>query len=79
MHLTTKSIYKKIANQSNLTVAQVEDIVNSQFSFITGIMAEGIKNQPETFKSIQLTHLGKFAVRKHKLEEYKKKADGRGE
>ena len=75
VHLTTKGIYKSIAKQANLTVAQVEEIVQSQFAFVTQTMAEGVKNNPDTFKSIQLTHLGKFAVRKHKLEDYKEKYD----
>lgn len=38
-------------------------------------MASGVKNQPDTFKNIQLTNLGKFAKREYKLQEYKRRAD----
>ena len=53
----------------------VEKIVNSQFKFVKDTMATGEKNRPETFKTIQLTHLGKFAVRKKKIEFYRKKVE----
>jgi len=51
----------------------VEKVVNSQFKFVKDVMANGEKNRPDTFKTIQLTHLGKFAVRKSKIEYYKRK------
>tara|TARA_R110002126_G_scaffold127296_1_gene269506 strand:- start:21536 stop:21760 length:225 start_codon:yes stop_codon:yes gene_type:complete len=70
-----KDIYKVIAGKNNLTVKQVEEIAISQFMLIKKTMVEGVKNKPETFKSLQLTHLGKFAIRKYKLEEYKRKAN----
>ena len=72
-----KDIYKAIAEKNNLTVKQVEEIAVSQFMLIKKTMLEGVKNKPETFKSVQVTHFGKFAVRKYKLEEYKRKADER--
>ena len=76
MNPVVKRIYQKIASDHNLSVAQVKEIVEQQFEFVRKVMAEGEKNKPETFKTIQLTHLGKFAVRKYKLEEFKKKNNG---
>lgn len=73
LNQTVKQIYKDIANEYGKTIKEVEEIVTAQFMFIRKTMHEGEKNNPETFKSIQLTHLGKFAIRKYKLEEWKKK------
>ncbi len=68
-----KKIYQEIANELQISPGLVEKIVNSQFKFVKDTMATGEKNRPETFKTIQLTHLGKFAVRQKKLEFYQKK------
>ena len=73
---TVKRIMKEIAAKENLPIETVEKIVLSQFKFVRKVMAEGVKNKPESFKAVQLTHLGKFAPREKKLQEYKKKADG---
>jgi len=73
LNQTVRQIYKDIANEYGKTVKEVEEIVVAQFMFVRKTMYEGEKNKPETFKSIQLTHLGKFAIRKYKLEEWKKK------
>jgi nucleoid DNA-binding protein len=73
---TLKEIYKEVAKEHGLTETEVEEIVSAQFLFVRETMREGEKNKPDTFKAIQLTHLGKFAIRKHKLEEFKKKANG---
>lgn len=76
-----KVIYQRIADKHGCTVEQVEEMVVSQFLFVKKVMAQGIKNDVDSFKSIQLTHLGKFAVRKYKIEEYinktKAKANGK--
>ena len=73
---TVKRIIRKIAAEENLPIETVEKIVLSQFRFVRKVMGEGVKNKPESFKSVQLTHLGKFAPREKKLQEYKKKANG---
>lgn len=74
---TVQRILREIATKENLPVETIEKIVYSQFKFVRKVMAEGIKNKPETFKSVQLTHFGKFAPREKKLQEYKKKADAK--
>ncbi len=70
-----KKIYDEIAQELNVPSYLVEKVVNSQFEFVKNVMAKGEKNKPETFKTIQLTHLGKFAVRKKKIEFYKRKVE----
>ena len=75
MNNILKDIYTTIAKKHNITVRQAEEMAVSQFMFIKKTMVEGVKNKPDTFKSVQVTHLGKFAIRKYKLEEYKRKAD----
>ena len=72
-----KRIYKELASKHGLTEQQVEEIVVAQFMFVKKTMAEGVKNEVDSFKNIQLTHLGKFAVRRYKIEEYKNKANGK--
>lgn len=69
------ALYKKIAVKHNISVELVQAIVDSQFKFVKNTMASGVKNQPDTFKNIQLTNLGKFAKREYKLQEYKRRAD----
>ena len=70
---TIKEICKEIARNNNLPVDVVENIITSQFKFVKDTMAKGEKDKPGTFKTIQITHLGKFAIRKKKLEYYKNK------
>jgi len=70
-----KKVYQEIAKELEISPGLVEKVVNSQFKFVKDIMATGEKNRPETFKTIQLTHLGKFAVRKKKIEFYRKKVE----
>ena len=76
MDPTLKKVYKVIADKYGVTIDVVEKAVKHQFKFVTEVMAQGKKNAPDTFKTIQLTHLCKFAPRKYKLKEFKEKADG---
>jgi len=77
MNPRLKKIYKDISAKYDIPVSKVEEIVKHQFKFVSDVMAEGDKNKPETFKTIQLTHIGKFALREYKLKEYKQKASGK--
>jgi len=70
---TEFKIIKEIALKENLPVETVKKIVESQFYFVRAIMAEGKKGYPKTFKTIQLTHLGKFALREKMLRNYARK------
>jgi len=66
-----QKIIQKIAKERKLSTEVVTKIVHSQFKFVKDTMALGEKNKPETFKTIQVTHLGKFAVRKKKIEQFR--------
>lgn len=77
MNPALKKLYKDIANRYGLSILEVEKIVKHQFGFVREVMAQGEKNNPDTFKTVQLTHLGKFAVREYKLKEFQQKADGK--
>jgi len=69
--ITIQKVVQKIAKEQGLSIDIVTKIVNSQFKFVKDTMALGEKNRPETFKTIQVTHLGKFAVRKKKIEQFR--------
>ena len=71
----TRRLYEAVAKELNLPMDLVEKVLDSQFKFVKEVMAQGEKNKPETFKTIQLTHLGKFAVRKRKMEYYKRQLE----
>lgn len=72
MNPTIKKIYREISLELGISEKKVEEIVENQFLFVKDTMKKGIKNNPESFKNVQLTHLGKFAVRQYKLKEYQK-------
>ena len=67
MPLTVIKIYNKIAKEQDVSFEEVKSIVESQFKTVRRVMKEGTKNEPDSFKVIQLTHLGKFLVRKHHI------------
>lgn len=69
--ITIQKVFQKVAKEQGLSIELVTKIVNSQFKFVKDTMALGEKNRPETFKTIQVTHLGKFAVRKKKIEAFR--------
>lgn len=75
MNPRLKKIYKDISARYDIPVDKVEEVVRHQFKFVSDVMAKGNKNKPETFKTIQLTHIGKFALREYKLKEFQKKAN----
>ena len=61
-----EEIIYHLANKYNLTVKQVEQIVNSQFKFIANTIKEG------KFKTIRLPYFGKFTVNKNRLKHINK-------
>ena len=75
---TALKIIKEIALKERLPVETVKKVVELQFHFVRKIMAEGEKGNPETFKTIQLTHLGKFALREKMLKNYTEKYGKKG-
>ncbi len=63
-----KIIIQKLATKYNLPLKVVEDIVYSQFKFVSKIIKEG------KFDSIRLPYFGKFHVNKNRLKYIKDKS-----
>ena len=77
MSPSLKKLIKEISFTHNIPIKVVEKVVEAQFLFVKETMANGIKNVPESFKSINLTHLGKFSTRDYVLKQFKKNYDNR--
>ena len=73
-------IYKDISLTYYIPVEVVKAIINDgQFDFIYKTIKGGDRSNPETLKNINVTHLGKWAVKNSKMEFYKKLKDDRTE
>jgi hypothetical protein len=70
-------LIREISLSTGIPKDVVTMIVDSQFLFIREVMALGEKNKPDTFKSVNVTHLGKFATRDYMLKKYKQAYDNR--
>ena len=66
--MNEKIIIQKLASKYNLPLKVVEDIVYSQFKFVSNIIKEG------EFDSIRLPYFGKFYVNKNRLKYIKEKS-----
>lgn len=60
MNHVINNITQELATKYNLTLAETERIINSQFKFIVNEMQSG------KFNTIMLPHLGKFIVSEKK-------------
>ena len=60
--MSEKEIIKTLAAKYNLTNEQVEEAVFSQFKFVGSLIRKG------EFEAVRLPYLGKFHVRKERLE-----------
>jgi hypothetical protein len=70
-------LIREISLSTGIPKDVVKMIIDSQFLFIREVMALGEKNKPDTFKSVNVTHLGKFATRDYMLKKYKQAYDNR--
>ena len=72
---------EKIYNDISLTYMThldvIGSVVDSQFDFIHGVIKGGDRKNPDTLKNIQVTHLGKFAVKESKKKFYNKLKEDR--
>ena len=59
---------QKLATKYNLPLKKVENIVNSQFKFVSKKMRDG------KFESIRLPYFGKFSVNEKRLKYIKEKS-----
>ena len=77
MSPSLRKLIKEISLSYNIPIKVVEEVVEDQFLFVREMMANGIKNEPDSFKSVNLTHLGKFSTRDYILQQYKQTYDNR--
>lgn len=68
-----KQILYKLAVEHGITVAQAEEIANSQFKYVSHVMKEG------NFDSVRLPYLGIFKVKPYRLKKVKERNEGKGE
>ena len=70
-------ILKDISLTFYIPLEVVKEIVDAQFGFIQEIIKGGDRTEPDTLKNINVTHLGKFAVKPSKITFYNKLKDDR--
>lgn len=70
-------ILKDISLSFYIPLEVVKEIVGSQFDFIHEVIKGGDRTEPDTLKNINVTHLGKFAVKPSKIKFYEKLKDDR--
>ena len=70
-HTQTKQIIKNIAKQENLTIPEVELIIDSQFSLLADVMKMSDREKLY-FPSIRLPYLGIFYSPEWRIEQLKK-------
>jgi len=64
-----KVIIQKLASQYNLPIQKVEEAVYFQFKYVSEIIRQG------NFESVRLPYLGKFHVRKGRLDHLNERPD----
>lgn len=73
-------ILKDISLNYYIPLEVVKAIIDEgQFGFIYETIKGGDRRNPETLMNINVTHLGKWAVKNSKMEFYKKLKDDRTE
>jgi nucleoid DNA-binding protein len=65
MNIVLKQLINDIHHKYGIPKKVIEKVVNNQFLCVKEAMAEGEKNDVDSFRNINLTHLGKFAVREY--------------
>lgn len=70
--LRTRALIRKIAEDENLTIKQVEEIVFSFFHFTSNKMKEGDK-YTRTYEPIRLFKFGIFKVKQGRINQLKRR------
>ena len=68
-----EEIYWMLADKYKLRKEVVENIVQCQFRFVHDIIRNSDLLKPESFKSISITHLGKYLPRKKRIKEFRER------
>ncbi len=72
MDFKLKEIVTKIARENGLPFDVVKKILDAQFLCTRDIMREGVHDEPETFKNINLLKFGKIYAKKGVIEKMRK-------
>jgi hypothetical protein len=70
-------ILKDISLTCYIPLEVVKKIVDSQFEFVANVIKSCDRDDPSTFKNVNVQYLGKFAVKESKKEFYNKPKDDR--
>ena len=70
-------LLKEISLVCYIPLEVVKAAIDSQFGFIQEIIKGGDRTEPDTLKNINVTHLGKFAVKPARKKFYEKLKDDR--
>ena len=57
-----EEIVEELATKHNLTVEEINDIINHQFKFVSMVMTKG------DFDTVRLPYFGKFTVNKNRVK-----------
>jgi hypothetical protein len=60
MYFRVREILQEIAKENDLSFEQIKEIFDSEFLCTKKAMGEGIHDEPDTFKNINLIKLGKI-------------------
>lgn len=66
------NIYWDLAKKYNLRKEVIENIIECQFRFVHELIKNSDINDINTFKSVNLTHLGKYLPRKWRIHKHMK-------
>lgn len=71
-------IKKDISLRCYIPLEVVEAIVDGQFQFLYETIRSGDRRNPESLKNINITHIGKFAVKPARKKFYEKLKEENG-
>jgi len=64
MNFRLQEIITKVAKENGISFEQAKHIFESQFKCTREIMKEGVHDNPDTFKNVNLINLGKIYCKK---------------
>lgn len=67
-NILLKKLYKEMSFKYNLPIAVIDEILKSEFSFVTKTMSSCTFEDKDSFKVVMLPHFGKFGCKPRKLD-----------